>query len=178
MTIADLTTSRTLLGNNVFNFSITDVVSTTGINLTFDAQNNPNEVFIIKVARDLTVNGPLTFNLINQAQADNIFWIIGRTAVISSSAGPVTFDGSILAGTSFTMSANPGGSGVLAGTINGCVFAETANTLAGKTNVGGCAATTTSSAAPEPSYAALLGLIGIAGFSIRARRRKAIRQIV
>jgi hypothetical protein len=167
VTVPDLTTDRTFLGNNVFDFSSTDVTSTTGITLTFDAQSNSSEYFIIKTARDLTINGPLTFNLVNGALASNIYWIIGRTETISSIGGPVTFDGDILAGTSFTMSANPGGSGVLAGTINGCVFAETANTLAGQTRVNGCSAT---SGVPEPgtsrllAFSCLLAALGLRKF--------------
>ncbi len=139
-TVAGLTADYTFLGNNVYRFSESDVTSTTGVNLAFDAQGNPNDIFILKVANDLTINGPLNFSLLNGALASNIYWIVGRTETISSSGGPVTFDGNILAGSSFTMSANPGGSGVLAGTINGCVFAETANTLAGQTQINGCAA--------------------------------------
>lgn len=167
VSVPDLTMDRTFLGNNVFSFPLTDVTSTTGITLTFDAQSDSSEIFIIKTARDLTVNGPLTFTLINGALASNIYWIIGRTETISSGGGPVTWDGNILAGTSFTMSANPGGSGVLAGTINGCVFAETANTLAGQTQVGGCS---NASAVPEPAtsglmtFSCLLGALGLVKF--------------
>jgi len=116
-----------------------DISTTTGTALTFDAQNNPNEVFVMQVDGAFTVNGILTFDLINGAKANNIFWIVKDAATISvGSSPPQVFDGSILAGTSFTMSAISGGSGVLAGTVNGCVFSETANTLAGETNVSGC----------------------------------------
>ena len=161
--ITDLTMNRTFLGNNVFSFPLTDVISTANINLTFDAQSDSSEVFIIKTARDLTVNGPLTFTLKNGAQANNIFWIVGRNATISSGGGAVTFDGTILAGSSFTMSANPGGSGTLAGTINGCVFAETANTLAGQTIVNGCSPSAVVvgpgvSGVPEPGSSGLAAL--------------------
>jgi hypothetical protein len=62
------------------------------------------------------------------------------------------------------MSAASGGSGTLAGTINGCVFAKNANTLAGTTDVNGCADTsaggsgpTGGSTVPEPGSMALLG---------------------
>jgi Ice-binding-like/PEP-CTERM motif len=152
----DLTMSRTFTGNNVYTFTLTDISTTTGINLTFDAQNNPNEVFVIRTAGAFTENGALTFTLENQAQADHIFWIIGTIGTISvGSSGPITFDGNILAGQSFTMSAAAGGSGTLAGTINGCVFAETANTLAGTTNVNGCSGT--ASTTPEPSSLLLFG---------------------
>lgn len=174
---ADLSVSRGFTGNNVYSFSATDVVSTTGITLTFDAQNDSSEVFIIKIPRDLTINGPLTFNLMNSAAASNIYWIVGRTATIGSEGPAITWDGSILAGTSFTMSANPGGSGVLAGTINGCVFAETANTLAGQTSVGGCASTAGSpGAVPEPNMAGVLGIaLCFGGFAVRRRKAASLR---
>jgi hypothetical protein len=141
-TLSSLPLTQTFIGNNVYAF--TNAISTTsGTALTFDAQNNPNEVFVIQVDGAFTVNGILTFDLINGAQANNIFWIVeNATATISvGSSPPQTFDGSILAGGplgAFTMSAASGGSGVLAGTIDGCVFVETANTLAGQTNVNGC----------------------------------------
>jgi hypothetical protein len=152
----DLTMNRTFIGNNVYTFTLTNISTTTGINLTFDAQNNPNAVFVIRTDGAFTANGALTFTLQNQAQAKNIFWVIGTIATISvGSSGPITFDGNILAGQSFTMSAASGGSGVLAGTINGCVFAETANTLAGTTNVNGCSAT---AGVPEPGSLGLVSL--------------------
>jgi hypothetical protein len=154
----DLTVNRTFIGNNVYTFTLTDISTTSGINLTFDAQNNPNENFVIRTQGAFTANDVLTFTLQNQAQADHIFWIIGTSATISvGSSGPIIFDGDILAGQSFTMSAASGGSGVLAGTINGCVFAETANTLAGTTNVGGCSGTA-ASVVPEPGSSGLVSL--------------------
>jgi hypothetical protein len=151
---ADLTVNRTFFGNNVYTFTLPNISTTTGISLTFDAQNDPNQVFVIRTAGALTVH---------------IFWIVGTAATISTgSSGPITFDGNILAGSSFTMSAAAGGSGTLAGTINGCVFSETANTLAGTTNVNGC---TGASVVPEPASIGLLGLGCLAGVLARRRPR-------
>jgi hypothetical protein len=163
--------TQTFTGNNVYtvnNNIINGTISTTsGTVLTFDAQNNPNEVFVIQIDEAFTVNGLLTFELINGAQANNIFWIVKDAATISVSSNPAqTFDGSILAGTSFTMSASglTGGSGVLAGTINGCVFAVTANTLAGETDVNGCVGGglpgggPPSGGVPEPGSSGLVSL--------------------
>ena len=167
---SDLTTSRTFIGDNVYTFTLTNISTSTGINLTFDAQNNPNEVFVIRIDGAFTVNGAMTFTLQNQAQANHIFWIVGTNATISVGiSGPITFYGDILAGQAFTMSAASGGSGVLAGTINGCVFAETANTLAGTTNVNGCSATA-GSAVPEPASLGLVSL-GLGILSWRKFRR-------
>jgi hypothetical protein len=163
-TLAGLTTSTTFLGNNVYTATST-VSSTTGINLTFDAQNDPTEVFVIQIDGSLTVNGAMTFTLENGALASNIFWIVEDAATISpASSGPITFDGDILAGTTFTMSA---GSGALAGTINGCVFSEAANTLAAETNVNGCSAT----GVPEPGTAGMMGVGCLAGVLAWRKRR-------
>jgi len=151
-----LTTSQAFIGNNVYSFSSASVTSTAGVILTFDAQGNSGDVFILKDIDDLTINGPIVFNLIDGALAANIYWIVGDTAMIDPVALPVTFDGSILAGASFTMSANTGGSGMLAGTINGCVYAESGTaTLAGETDITGC---TGAGAVPEPGSAGLLAL--------------------
>jgi hypothetical protein len=164
--LSSLGTTQTFTGNNVYTFNNT-ISTTTGTVLTFDAQNNPNEVFVIQVDGAFTVNGVLQFDLINGAQANNIFWIVEDAATISvANNQPQTFDGSILAGTSFTMSASglSGGSGVLAGTINGCVFAESANTLAGETDVNGCVGgglpggSPGGSGVPEPGSSGLVSL--------------------
>src|ERR1039458_10412514 len=64
------------------------------------------------------------------------------------------------------MSAATGGSGTLAGTINGCVYAETANTLAGTTDVKGPCASTGGGGVPEPGTATLLGM----GLLLRDRK--------
>jgi Ice-binding-like len=56
---ADLTTDRTFSGNNVHMCGLTDISTTSGINLTFDAQNDPNEVFVIGTDGAFTVNGAL-----------------------------------------------------------------------------------------------------------------------
>jgi Ice-binding-like/PEP-CTERM motif len=134
--------------------------------LTFDAQNDPTEVFVIRTDGAFTENGALFFNLQGQAQASHIFWIVGTDATISvGSSGKITWDGDILAGSSFTMSAAQGGSGVTAGDIHGCVFSETANTLAGTTNVNGCSGV---AGVPEPGSLGLVSLGGLLGiFALR-----------
>lgn len=43
----DLTVNRAFIGNNVYTFTLPDISTTTGINLAFDAQNDPNAVFVI-----------------------------------------------------------------------------------------------------------------------------------
>jgi len=155
-TLTSLPATQTFTGNNVYRFT-NNISTATGTVLTFDDQGNPNEIFVIQVDGAFTVNGILTFDL-GSTKASNIFWIVEDAATISVGSSPAqTFDGNILAGTSFTMSAASGGSGTLAGTINGCVFSETANALAGQTNVNGCV-TSAASNVPEPGSSELVSL--------------------
>ena len=176
-------TSQTFLGNTVY-ASSGDISTATGTALTFDGLGDPNAVFIIQIDGAFTVNGIMTFSLIGNAQADNIFWIVKSDATISVGSSPaIIFDGNILAGDAFSMSAQQGGSGVLAGTINGCVFAVNANTLGGITDVGGCAGTTAGGGGgggggggvPEPGTVALLcvGLLTLILYGRQSRKRMA-----
>jgi hypothetical protein len=164
-------TSQTFLANTVSLFT-GDVTTTTGTNLIFNAGGDPNAVFVIQIDGAFSVIGAMTFQLEGGALASNIFWIVeGGAATISvGTSGPITFDGDILAATAFTMSASgqTGGSGVLAGTINGCVFTDTGeNTLAGETDVNGCLAT----GSPEPGTAGLAGLGCVLGILVWRRVR-------
>src|ERR1700733_2163316 len=68
-------TSQTFLGDSVYTSSGT-ISTITGTNLIFDAQSNPNAIFVMQIEGDFTVNGALTFTLENGAQADNIFWVV------------------------------------------------------------------------------------------------------
>ncbi len=72
------------------------------------------------------------------------------------------------------MSAQTGGSGVLAGTVNGCVYTETANTLAGETDVTGCGSF--AATVPEPGTAALAGLGGVLGILAWRKRSAGLRK--
>lgn len=164
-----LSTPTTFDGNNVYFLDNTlnatgDVNIASPADLTFDAQGNSAAVFIVIVTRDLTVGGAGAPTLLNGALAQNIYWVIGRTATLST---PMTWDGDLLVQTSFTMS--------LGGTVNGCVFTDDAggtNTLAAATDIGGCE---TSVGSPEPASFYLLGLgciLGVAGL----RKFRSVRQ--
>jgi hypothetical protein len=175
-TVGLLSGPLTFTGNTVYKFSLTDVTSVAGATLTFDANHDSSEVFIIKVGNDLQINAPITFSLINGALSSNIYWIIGRDATISGSAVtlPITWDGNILAGDTFTMSAGAGGSGPLAATIDGCVFAQTTATLAGQTDIGGCAGGATGNV-PEPGSSGLVSLGCLLG-TLGLRKFRSVRQ--
>lgn len=63
--------------------------------LTLDAQNNPNAVFIMRVGSSLTTGVSSVVQLINGAQACNVFWAITSDATFGVSS---TFVGNTLAG--------------------------------------------------------------------------------
>jgi hypothetical protein len=166
---AGLTTSQTFTAGSVNTFTATNVSTASGIDLTFDAQGNANAIFIVRVNGNFNVNGPLNFTLENGAQASNIFWIIGGDATISGgSSNPMVFDGNILAGQNFDMTSATG----LTGTINGCVFAEGSDTLAGNTNIIGCSSFDLDPVGtPEPGTAGMVGLGCVAGILAWRKRR-------
>jgi hypothetical protein len=68
--------------------------------LTLDAQGNPNAVFIFQAGSTLITASGSHVNLINGAQACNVFWQIGSSATLGTSS---TFDGNILALTSISV---------------------------------------------------------------------------
>ncbi len=169
---AGLTTSQTFMANSVNTFTETNVSTASGIDLTFNAQGDANAIFVIRTAGALNVNGGVTFTLENGAQASNVFWIIGTAATITSgNSGPLVFDGNILAGQSFTMSTTSGGSGMFTGTINGCVFAEGSDTLAGATDITGCNFDDPVGA-PEPGTAGFVGFGFLAAIFLASRRAR------
>jgi LPXTG-motif cell wall-anchored protein len=67
--------------------------------LTLDAQGDPNAVFIFQAASTLITASTSNINLINGADACNVFWQIGSSATLGSNS---TFNGTILALTSIT----------------------------------------------------------------------------
>jgi len=76
--------------------------------LTLDAQGNPNAVFIFKTASTLTTAGASNVNLVNGAQACNVFWQVGSSATLGTNS---TFKGNILALTSITLTTGANVSG-------------------------------------------------------------------
>ena len=53
-------------------------------NLTFDAMGNPQAIFIIQIASSLITRPDTKVMLIRGAQACNIFWQVGGTAIFGS----------------------------------------------------------------------------------------------
>ncbi len=68
--------------------------------LTLDAQNDPAAVFVFQAGSTLSTTASSHVNLINGAQACNVFWQVGSSATLGSSS---IFAGNILAFTSISM---------------------------------------------------------------------------
>ena len=71
--------------------------------LTLDARNDPAAVFIFQSGSTLITAALSQVNLINGAQACNVFWQVGSSATLGASSA---FAGSILALTSISMGAD------------------------------------------------------------------------
>ena len=68
--------------------------------LILNAQGNPNAQFIFQIGSTLTTANDASIELINGAQADNVYWQVGSSATIGT--GSVLY-GNIIADTSITM---------------------------------------------------------------------------
>jgi hypothetical protein len=162
---ASISTPTTFLGNNVYRLGNPDLFITSPALLTFDGSST--DVFIIQVMNDLTVNGAGFPTLSGGALPQNIYWVIGRTATLSTN---MIWDGSLFVKTSFTMS--------LGGTVNGCVFTDDrggTNTLAAATYITGGCQSAPVGGVPEPGTVALLGagLFALIILGRRSRKRAA-----
>jgi hypothetical protein len=68
--------------------------------LTLDGGGDPNAVFIFQIGSTLTTASSSVVNLVNGAQACNVFWQVGSSATLGTNS---TFSGNILALTSITV---------------------------------------------------------------------------
>ncbi|MBN2790595.1 MAG: DUF3494 domain-containing protein [Candidatus Delongbacteria bacterium] len=75
-------------------YKFTGMAEITAGNLTFDAQNDSNAVFIMMVTSELNTASGTQVILINGAKAENIFWQVGASAVLGSYS---IFKGTIMA---------------------------------------------------------------------------------
>jgi len=99
----------------------------TGSDLTLDAQGDSNAVWVFQMAASLTVGGPAaprTVNMINGAQAKNVFWQVGSAATING-AGGGTMVGTIIASSGVTFST---AGNVILTTLNGRALGLNAST--------------------------------------------------
>jgi hypothetical protein len=83
-------------------YKATSSLNITGT-VTLDAQGDPNAVFIFQIGSTLTTAPGSNVNLINGAQACNVFWQVGSSATLDTNS---FFKGNILALTSITVNTN------------------------------------------------------------------------
>jgi hypothetical protein len=92
----------------------------TGGDLTLDAGGNTNAVWVFQVGSALTVGDTVARNviLINGAQAANVFWQVGSSAVINY-AGGGTMVGTIIANAGVTLSSPANSTNATPTVLNG-----------------------------------------------------------
>jgi hypothetical protein len=89
-------------------------------NLTFDAQGNANAVFIIQIASTLNMTSGRQIILSGSAQASNIFWQVGTSATLGTTA---VFKGTIMADQSISLNTGASVEGRLLARIAGITMA-------------------------------------------------------
>jgi hypothetical protein len=92
--------------------------------LTLDAQDNPDAVFVFQAGSTLTTASDSKVELINGAQASNVFWQVGSSATFGTGT---SFVGHVLAFTSITATTGANFQGQLLA-INGAVTLDS-NTI-------------------------------------------------
>jgi hypothetical protein len=101
--VTDITND--VLTAGVYQSSSTTTLALNGT-VTFDAEGNPDAVFIFQAGRDLVTSVGSVVELVNEAQACNVFWQVTSSATIGGSsdfAGHVLALTSIFVGTSATI---------------------------------------------------------------------------
>ncbi|MFM1946887.1 MAG: hypothetical protein RL207_1170 [Bacteroidota bacterium] len=150
-----------LLGNGqtlipgVYSISVPSVLNLT---LTLDGQNNPNAVFIIKVAGSFSTNANAKVKLINGALACNVYWKIEgavnlgtgthfKGTIVANNAAIVTNVGDTLEGRAFAIQGAITVTELLAYIPSGCGSATLNGPTAPNLNSAGCFALFTSNGA-------------------------------
>lgn len=113
--------------------------------LTLDAEGDPNAVFIFQMASTLVTASESSVELINGADACNVFWQVGSSATLGTSS---SFMGNILALTSISLTTGA--------TVEGRVLARNGSVTLDNNTISQAACTaaapedtTTTTAAPE-----------------------------
>ncbi len=111
-----------------------------GGSLTLDAQGDANAVFIFQAGSTLTTDSASSIDLVNGAQACNVFWQVGSSATLGTGS---TFTGTILAQASITATTGD--------TITGRVLASTGAVTLDTDSITVPACTTGPTPSPSPS---------------------------
>lgn len=128
----------------VYRFPSAATANITAANpLKLDAQNNPSAVFILQATSDLVTAAGSVVQLINGAQACNVYWQVDSSATLGSNS---TFVGNIMALTSATLTTGANVTGrVMA--RNGAVTMQS-NTVT-RSVCAAATSTTTNNSAPK-----------------------------
>lgn len=169
--------------SDVTGMTLTEGVYTSGSailltgSLTLDAQNNPDAVFIFQAGSELTTMSGSSVNMINGAQACNVFWQVGSDAVFGTNSD---FIGHVLALTSITAATGAEFNGSLQAR-NGTVTLDTnviTNDLCDEENAGSGGGNSLSDTGVSPELTILGGGLAIAavvvGVTAAIRRRRSI----
>jgi uncharacterized repeat protein (TIGR01451 family)/gliding motility-associated-like protein len=92
--------------------------------VTLDAGGNPNAVFIFQVANSFVTSGSAIVELVNGAQAANVFWQVGTVATLSSGT---IFNGTILSNQSITANTGTDVTGRLLARSSAVIFVGNVN---------------------------------------------------
>ncbi|HEX6129461.1 MAG TPA: ice-binding family protein [Candidatus Limnocylindria bacterium] len=111
--------------------------------VTFDAEGDPDAVFIVQIGSTLTTASDSVVSLVNGASACNIFWQVGSSATLGTDTA---FQGTILALTSITLNTGATIENGRALARNGAVTLDD-NVITGDV----CAAAATPSPSPSPA---------------------------
>lgn len=103
------------LGGQTLTAGVYNSASSIGLTgaLTLDAGGNTAAVFVFQAGSSLTTASGSQINLINGAQACNVFWEVGSSATLGTGS---SFDGTVIALTSITVTTGA--------TVNGRVLAR------------------------------------------------------
>lgn len=163
-------TGLSSLTNQTLTPGVYNAASSLGVTgtVTLDGQGNQNAVFIFQMNSTLTTASASAINLINGAQACNVFWQVGSSATLGTGS---TFAGSILALASITVTTGD--------TVNGSLLARNGAVTLDDDIVTAplCSQTVASPLVSPTGGAAAAGISGLAGlgwFLVRRRRTGAI----
>jgi hypothetical protein len=89
-----------------------------GTVVTLDGQGDKNAVFIFRAGTTLTTAADTTFELVGDASAENVLWVLGTGATLGANS---VLEGSIMAGTAITFG--------IKSEVHGCALAKTSVTF-------------------------------------------------
>jgi hypothetical protein len=114
------------LGPGLYKFTGTAAASGADVTLS----GGPNDVWIFQIAADLQIGGSVQVILAGGAQARNVFWQVGTSAVIGTFA---VFKGTIMAGQAITINTTSAMDGRALAFTAGVTFNGNVGTLPGAT---------------------------------------------